>query len=106
MTNVTLTTAASRICRELRNLMNIMEQGLRRGYRENATKPKASSTRQSDWRVRLPTMTHTTGKDSRVLLPLTHQQPQPSLLSYGAVNLPCSASPSYRKQNTILPRKM
>lgn len=81
------------IGRELRNLMNITEQALRRGYRENATKPKASSTRQSDWRVRLPTMTHTTEKDSTVLLPLIHQQPQPSLLSYGAINLPCSASP-------------
>ena len=68
--------------------MNIMEQALRRGYRENATKPKASSTRQSDRRVRLPTMTHTTGKDSTVLFPLTRQQPQPPSLSYGAINLP------------------
>lgn len=46
-----------------------MEQACTRGYRGNATKPKASSTRQSDWRVRLPTVTHTTKKDSTVLLP-------------------------------------
>lgn len=46
-----------------------MEQACRRGYRENATKPKASSTRQSDCRVRLPTVTHTTKKDATVLLP-------------------------------------
>lgn len=36
---------------------------------------KSSSTRQSDWRVRLPTMTHTTGKDSSLLLPLTLSPP-------------------------------
>ncbi len=87
------TPASSRVSRELRNLMNITEQALRRGSRENAAKPKASSTRQSDWRVRLPTMTHTTGKDLTVLLPRTHKQPQPPLLSHGAMNLPHSAFP-------------
>lgn len=84
----------SGICGELRILMSITEQASRRGYKENATEPEASSTRQSDWRVRLPTMTHTTGKDSTVLLPLTHQQPSPPLLSFGAINLLRSASES------------
>lgn len=86
---MTLNSAASRMSGELRNLMNITEQALRRGYRENATKPKASSTRQSERRVRLPTMSHTTGKDSTVLFPLTHQQPQPPfLVSWGNLSPP------------------
>lgn len=77
---MTSNTAASWIRLELRNLMNIAEQALRGGYSRNATKPKASSTRQSDGRVWLPTMTHTTEKDSSLLLPLTRQQPQPPLI--------------------------
>lgn len=89
---MTLNSAASRMSGELRNLMNITEQALRRGYRENATKPKASSTRQSERRVRLPTMSHTTGKDSTVLFPLTHQQPQPPfLVSWGNLSPPPSS---------------
>lgn len=82
--NVSFTTAATTSSRKF---VNIMEQALGRGYSESATRPKAGWTRQSDWRVRLPTMTHSTGKDSTVLLTLTLQQPQPPLLSYRAINL-------------------